>query len=66
MKRQSDHKHVGTITVVRANDWSFTKDDGSRRVNPVRVDSILVTVTNLENEIVGYAVIPMDQLPPVI
>ncbi len=63
MKRQSDNKIVGTLTVVRADQWSFTDESGNRRVNPVRVDSILINVTNTKGETVGYAAIPMDQLP---
>jgi hypothetical protein len=62
--RRRDQKPVGTLTLVRANHPAFTDESGARRSNPVRIDQLLITLTDAAGETVAYLELPMNQLPP--
>ena len=61
--RRRDRKAVGTLTIVRANHPAFTDEEGSRRANPVRIDQLLITLTDVKGETISYFEVPMDRLP---
>jgi hypothetical protein len=46
--RKPDQKEVGTLTIGRANHPAVTVEDGARRANPVRVDQLLITLTDAQ------------------
>jgi hypothetical protein len=59
-----NQKPVGTLSIIRANHWRMTGDDGRRLATPIATDQLLITITNATGERVGYFEVPMDQLPP--
>jgi hypothetical protein len=61
--RRRDHKPVGTLTIVRANHPAFTDEQGARQSNPVRIDQLLITISDAAGETVCYLGVPMQQLP---
>jgi hypothetical protein len=61
--RRRDRKPVGTLTIVRANHPAFTDETGARRTNPIRIDQLLITLTDAKGETVGYFEVPMERLP---
>jgi hypothetical protein len=61
--RRRDQKPVGTLTIVRANHPTFIDEHGARRSNLVRIDQLLITLTDAKGETVAFFELPMDQLP---
>jgi hypothetical protein len=61
--RRRDRKHSGDLETVRTSHLSFTNEDGSRRRSPVKIDHLLITITDLDGDMVVYIELPMDQLP---
>jgi hypothetical protein len=61
--RRRDRKNVGTLTIVRASHPAFTDETGARRANPVRLDQLLITLTEATGEEVTALQVPMNRLP---
>ena len=60
--RRRDGKPIGTLSIVRANHWSFG-DDRHRQGSPKRTDQLLITLADATGEEICYLEVPMDQLP---
>ena len=51
------------MTIVRANHWQLTDEGGRRTASPVRIEQLLITLTDAKGEVVCYVELPMDRLP---
>jgi hypothetical protein len=61
--RKRDQKPIGTLTIIRANHWSFVDEAGTRRPNPVMQDQLLITLLDATGELVTALQVPTAQLP---
>jgi hypothetical protein len=60
--RSRDKRALGTLSLIRDNVWKLYDDQGQRLVNPVLVDSLIVTLTNATGEHVCWHQVPMNAL----
>jgi hypothetical protein len=62
LTRKRDGKDIGLLTVIRTRVNKLHDERGQRLVNPVRVDSLIITVTSPTGEQVVFHHMPFDQL----
>lgn len=60
--RKSDKRNVGELTLIRNMCWQWTDDDGRRLPNPVREDTLIVSLKNSAGEEICWFQVPMDKL----
>jgi hypothetical protein len=61
--RRRDRKNVGTLTIIRSNHPAFTDEHGARRSNPVRIDQLLIMLSDATGETVCSLEVAMERLP---
>jgi hypothetical protein len=62
--RRRDRNLVGSLAFARANHPAFTDEHGSRRVNPIRLEQLLITPTDAKGETICSLELAMERLPP--
>jgi hypothetical protein len=62
VKRRSDGKILGTISIIRTDLKKLHDTNGQRLVNPLDVDSLIVCLTNPLGEQVFWQAFPWDTI----
>jgi hypothetical protein len=60
--RSRDNRDLGTLSLIRDNMWKLYDDQDQRLVNPVLVDTLIITLTNAKGEQVCWHQMPMQTL----
>lgn len=60
--RKSDKREIGTLEIIRTKLTKLHDFNGQRLVNPEKVDSIIVVLTNPLGEQVFWEQVPVSEL----
>lgn len=60
--RKSDKKSIGTLEIIRTDLTKLHDSNGRRMVNPEKVDSLIIALTNPAGEQVFWESVPLSEL----
>ena len=62
LKRKSDKRDIGQLTLIRTLHWQFTDEAGRRLSMPAKEDLLIISLRNAAGEEIYTHELPMKQL----